>query len=493
MTQTVPATRIRIVNDAPIKPSGGFVLYWMITARRTRYNFALERAVEHAVALKKPLAVLEAIRVGYPYASDRLHRFVLDGMADNAKKLALRRVFYHPYVEPHPGAGRGLFAALAGKSCVVVTDWYPAFVVPRMVAAATRQADVRMEQVDSNGLLPLVGADRYFSRAVDFRRHLQRVVLDGLPSVPKSDPLARKRLPVLLALPRPIRQRWPAAMPRLLQGKPGLLEKLPIDHSVRPTGLRGGTTAAEKALDRFLEQRLHRYDQRNQPQAEATSELSAYLHFGHLSAQEAFLRVTSKEGWSPDRLGRGATGARAGFWGLSAPAEAWLDQLVTWRELGFNACHIRDDADQYDSLPQWAQTTLAVHARDPRPHLYSPDQLARAATHDPLWNAAQRQLLREGVIHNYLRMLWGKKILQWSADPQTALAVMLELNDRYALDGRDPNSLSGVFWTLGRYDRPWGPERPLFGKVRYMSSKNTARKVRVQDYLRRYAAAEVHP
>ena len=490
MTQTVPTARIRIGNDAPIHPSGGFVLYWMITARRTRYNFGLERAVEHASALKKPLIILEALGVSTPHASDRLHGFVLDGMADNAKKLARRRVLYHPYMELHPGAGRGLLGALAEESCVVVTDWYPAFVVSRRVAEAARRVKVRLEEVDSNGLLPLAASDRFYNRAVDFRRHLQRIVLAGLPTIAQVDPLAGKRLPVLDALPQSILHRWPAMTLRRLQGRAGGLATLPIDHRVTVTALKGGSIAAEQALERFLGQRLQRYEERNQPQVEATSGLSAYLHFGHLSAQEAFIRITAREGWSPGHLGSRATGARAGFWGLTAPAEAWLDQLVTWRELGFNACHIRDDADRYDSLPEWALTTLAVHARDPRPQRYDPDQLAGAATHDPLWNAAQRQLLREGVIHNYLRMLWGKKILQWSEDPESALVVMRELNDRYALDGRDPNSLSGIFWTLGRYDRPWGPERPIFGKVRYMSSKNTARKVRVQDYLRRYAAAE---
>ena len=149
-------------------------------------------------------------------------------------------------------------------------------------------------------------------------------------------------------------------------------------------------------------------------------------------------------------------------------------------------CSRRDDYDQYESLPNWAQQTLAKHADDPREYVYTRDELEAAQTHDPLWNAAQRQLRREGRIHNYLRMLWGKKILEWSPSPQAALDVLIELNNKYALDGRDPNSYSGIFWVLGRYDRAWGPERPVFGTIRYMSSENTARKVRVKDYLRRY-------
>jgi deoxyribodipyrimidine photo-lyase len=172
---------------------------------------------------------------------------------------------------------------------------------------------------------------------------------------------------------------------------------------------------------------------------------------------------------------------------MSAEAEAFLDQLITWRELGFNCCHMREDYDRYESLPAWARKTLAEHQGDARPHRYSLEEMEAARTYDPLWNAAQTQLVREGQMHNYLRMLWGKKILEGTSSSQEALRVMIELNNRYALDGRDPNSYSGIFWCLGRYDRPWGPERPIFGKVRYMSSANTARKLHVKEYLRKYS------
>ncbi len=160
---------------------------------------------------------------------------------------------------------------------------------------------------------------------------------------------------------------------------------------------------------------------------------------------------------------------------------------MTWRELGFNLCAKRADYDRYESLPLWCRTTLEEHAGDRRSPAYSLAEFETAATHDPLWNAAQVQLVREGRIHNYLRMVWGKKILEWSASPRAALEIMIELNNKYALDGRDPNSYSGIFWILGRYDRAWGPVRPVFGKIRYMSSENTARKVRVKDYVARYA------
>jgi deoxyribodipyrimidine photo-lyase len=226
---------------------------------------------------------------------------------------------------------------------------------------------------------------------------------------------------------------------------------------------------------------------RNHPDDDAGSGLSPYLHFGHVSAHEVFAAVAAREGWSAERLGLKPTGKRSGWWGMGEAAEAFLDQLVTWREVGFNFAAKRDDAESYEALPPWALATLGKHASDPRTYLYTADQLDEGRTHDPLWNAAQHQLAREGRIHNYLRMLWGKKILEWSPSPREAHEVMFSLNDTWALDGRDPNSASGIMWCLGRYDRPWGPERAIFGTVRFMSSANTARKVRVKEYLTRYA------
>jgi deoxyribodipyrimidine photo-lyase len=204
-----------------------------------------------------------------------------------------------------------------------------------------------------------------------------------------------------------------------------------------------------------------------------------------VSAHEVFARIAAQEGWSPDKLGK-ANGARTGWWGMSEAAEAYLDQLVTWRELGFNFCSIRQDYDRYESLPGWARATLEAHAGDPRPYVYPVEQLEAAQTHDALWNAAQRQLARDGWFHNYMRMLWGKKIYEWSRAPEDALAVMIELNNKYAVDGRDPNSYSGIFWCLGRFDRPWAPKRPRFGSVRWMSSDSARRKLDLDEYLARF-------
>ncbi len=483
----VPAIRIRAGNDRPLRPDGKFVLYWMTAFRRTRWNFALDRAIEHGRALDRPLVVLEALGCDYPWASDRLHRFVLQGMTDNVERFHGGPVRYYPYVEPARDAGRGLLAALARDACVVVGDDFPGFLLPRVAGAAATQVPVRFELVDANGLLPLRAADRVYPTAHAFRRLLHRCLPEHLLAAPVADPLRGLRLRRAPPLDAGLRRRWPAAGRAALAAGPAGLADLPIDHAVPPVSAMGGEVAGRRRLRRFLRVNLDQYAKaRNQPEADATSGLSPYLHFGHVSAHEVFTAVARREAWSLARLPPRGDGSRSGWWGMSADAEGFLDQLVTWRELGFNMSWQRGDRDEYDSLPAWARRTLTRHARDAREHVYALDEFSAATTHDPLWNAAQRQLRREGRIHNYLRMLWGKKILEWTAHPADALAIMFELNNKYAVDGRDPNSSSGICWILGRYDRAWGPERPVFGTVRYMSSQNTARKLRLREYLRRY-------
>jgi deoxyribodipyrimidine photo-lyase len=410
-------------------------------------------------------------------------------MADNEERLAKRAVRYYPYVESKLNSGKGLLKALAENACIVVTDDFPSFFLPQMVQAAARQLPVRLEKVDANGLLPMRAADKVFARAYDFRRFLQQALPEYLMDTPNEDPLQGIDLPRLATFPQEIERTWPRVPEALLKRNSGL-DDIPIDHSVKALDSKGGSVAAEAILASFVAEKVGLYDQlRNQPEQEATSGLSPYLHFGHISTHQVFSAVCAREGWSPDRLSNRATGSRSGWWGMTATAEAFLDELVTWRELGYNMCWQRDDYHQYDSLPDWAKATLREHANDPREYVYSLEEFEQAQTHDPLWNAAQNQLVQEGRIHNYLRMLWGKKILEWTARPQDALSIMIELNNKYGIDGRNPNSYSGIFWVLGRYDRAWGPERPIFGKIRYMSSENTARKVKVQQYVRRYGTA----
>jgi deoxyribodipyrimidine photo-lyase len=486
-----PGVRVRTKNEAAVKPAGDFVLYWMIASRRLRYNFALDRAVEHCRALAKPLVIFEALRVDYPWASDRLHRFVLDGMRDNARFCAARGIRYLAYVEPNQGAGKGLLRALAEDACVVVTDEFPCFFLPRMVAGAAKQLDVRLEAVDSNGLLPLGTTERVAQRAFDFRRYLQKELPTHLRDFPQADPLCKLKKDQGPGLSEKKFAPWPMASDALLNGEKEALAGLPIDHSVRPAGLRGGPQAARAQLQGFFDKKFARYaEHRNEPEEDVASGFSPYLHFGHLSVHEIFGELARRENWKPQKLAVRATGSRAGWWNMSPTAESFLDELITWRELGYNFAAHREDYHRYESLPAWIQKTLRKHAKDEREYVYSPEEFEQAQTHDALWNAAQTQLLREGKIHNYLRMVWGKKILEWSRRPEQAAKIMIHLNNKYALDGRNPNSYSGIFWVLGRYDRPWGPERPIFGTIRYMSSGHTARKVSVKAYIRKYSGAD---
>ncbi len=461
----------------------------MIANRRRNFNFALQHAAELAAALHRPLVIFEALRCGYRWASDRLHAFVLQGMADNAEAFAGAPVLYYPWVERDAAEGRGLLESLAAEACVVVTDDSPAFFLPRMLAAAAPRLPVPLLAVDSLGLLPLSATGAPFPTAHAFRRFLQRVLPAHLQAQPRPDPLAGLALPPPPILSADLLARWTPAPPEMLAIKPEALAGLPIDHAVRPAPTRGGARAAAAALARFVREKLPHYQEmRNRVEADVTSGLSPYLHFGHLSAHQVFLAVTEREGWRCETFEPPhARGDRAGWWGMSASAEAFLDQIVTWRELGHVFQLHRPDAEEWSSLPAWARATLQVHASDPREQRYSLDEFAAGGTHDPLWNAAQGQLRRAGTIHNYLRMLWGKKILEWTASPQEALEIMLEINNRFALDGRDPNSTSGITWCLGRFDRPWGPERAVFGTVRYMSSAQTARKMHVEPYIRTWA------
>jgi deoxyribodipyrimidine photo-lyase len=487
----IPTPDIRIFseNDAPVQADGDYVLYWMTAFRRTGWNFSLQRAIEWAENLQKPLVVLEAVRCDYPFVCDRFHTVILSGMNENRKVFEGKSVRYYPFVEETAGQGKGLVSALSARACVMVTDAFPCFFLPHMLQAAAGQCRVKLESVDSNGLMPLAAVDRVFTTAYSFRRFLQTNMNRNLQAFPEPDPLSRINLPELPALPADILLKWPAATPDTLAAGQQIIKTLPISHHPGPiSAFSGGQAAGVQVLKAFLTQDFKSYnDLRNHPDADATSGLGSYLHFGHISSHQVISEILTMENWTPDRLKSPARGQRTGWWQLSDSAEAFFDQIITWRELGFNMCFQKpDDYDRFTSLPGWAQMELNQHAGDPRPYRYPSDVLENAATHDPLWNAAQIQLVREGRMHNYLRMLWGKKILEWSSDPHEALKTMIHLNNTYALDGRDPNSYTGIFWILGRYDRPWGPARPIFGKIRYMSSENTRRKLKLKAYLQRY-------
>lgn len=482
----VPHIRIKRASNRPVRPEGRFVLYWMIAARRSCWNFALQRAAWWANELQKPLLVLEPLRCDYPWASERIHTFVLQGMACNAIDFGRAGVTYYPYVEETPGEGKGLLETLFASSVVVITDTYPCFFLPRMVDAAASRCPVLLEAVDSCGIVPLALPPKAFSAAHLFRRWFQKNWADCLGVMPLPNPLAALHLPAPIPIPFDIASHWPPASKKALDADPGWLNSLPVDHRIKAVETAGGAHAADERLSAFLRGIDGYAADRNHPDEDATSGLSPYLHFGHISSHEIFTRLLEQEDLRVERLSEQPSGGASGWWQMSEASEAFIDQLITWREVGFNFCYHEPRYDQWDTLPAWARTTLEAHSPDKRTYCYDLASFANAATHDPIWNACQNQLLQEGRLHNYLRMLWGKKILHWSASPQEAFRIMTELNNAYALDGRDPNSWSGIGWVLGRFDRAWGPERPIFGKVRYMSSESALRKLRMEGFLNRF-------
>ncbi len=482
--EIVPKERVRVLVDRAPNSEGDYILYWMTGARRTTWNYALDRALELASELGKPLLVLEAIRLDYRWASDRFHRFVLQGMAENQRRFSAHQVAYYPFVETQVGEGKGLLRALADSACVVVTDDAPVFFLPALLRGAVSRLRTRLEAVDSNGLLPMREAPKAFARAYDFRRFLQKSLGPWLSQSPCEDALSRLPTRPLVSLPAACTKRWPPATSALLEAGPLALGRLPLEHSVGPVKYAGGSTTAEQRLEGFLNAGFGHYAEgRNRLSSGDSSGLSGYLHFGHISAHEIFRKLAQREAWSPDMLGECTKGKREGWWGMGENSEAFLDQLVTWRELGFNNAVLGANSSSYSSIPEWARVSLELHSGDARPYRYDLATLEQAGTHDDLWNAAQEQLRQQGTIHNYLRMLWGKKILHWSRSPEEAFEIMVELNNKYAMDGRDPNSDSGILWTLGKFDRAWGPERPVFGKVRYMTSENTRKKLGVGPYI----------
>lgn len=487
--QPTGSQRVRALNAAPPR-RGAVVLYWMRTARRMGWNFALDRALDWASHLKLPLMIVETVSQSR-WLGLRQLLFAAQGMCENAQAAHRTGIGYLPAVLTDNTAST-LLESLAQQAAVIVADLDAQREGRASIAALAGVAPCRVETVDSLGLLPVEAADRVFTTAHSFRRFLQKTLPDYLLDQPRRELRRRNRVPPCDQPPPGIPQKTLRQASVLLNcGSHGdgekLIRDLPVLANVPPTSRRGGTAAARKTLRRFVAHKLASYHtERNHPDADAQSGLSPWLHFGHIAPHEIFWTIADNAGWSPEELASQVSGSRQGWWGMPPAEEAFLDELVTWRELGLNMCRLRDDYDQFDSLPEWARSTLDKHAADTRPAIYSEEQLAAAQTHDALWNAAQQQLRREGVIHNYLRMLWGKGILHWTPRPADAMGIMLELNNRYALDGCDPNSYSGVFWVLGRYDRAWGPERPVFGTVRYMSPDSTRRKLRLLDYLKRF-------
>ena len=511
--------RVRRANDRKPNPPGKYVLYWCQMFRRLTHNHALDYAIGMARHYKKPLVIYEGLKLNYPWASARFHQYMLEGMADNFAAAKKMGVTYWPFVETPDDYGRGLVRKLCDSACLLVTDDYPQFIVPAQIRAVAAAVNVPVIAVDGNSVVPLSLLGAPVGAAAHLRPRWHKLFAEAwdhrAEAEPDFDGLSGKGI-------KPPFTPW--TPPKDLGA---FVASLPADQAVPPvSGAVGGATEAKQTLADFVEFKLKRYaEERNAPDdptRSAASGLSWALHYGHLSIQQV-VEATLGDGWTTDQLNL-KTRNKDNFFCRDANVNSFLDEAVTWRDVGYQWHFTRRGqrsavsgqpgtrswqetgewpAFNFESedfsplpkagtlsgvLPEWALASLKKHEGDKRSHLYTPEQFEHADTHDPLWNAAQRELVATGRMHNYLRMLWAKKVLEWSPTVEEAYRVLEHLNNKYAIDGRDPNSYTGILWCFGLFDRPWPPEREVFGNIRYMSSDNTAKKFKLDryyDYVRR--------
>ncbi|MGQ9688034.1 MAG: deoxyribodipyrimidine photo-lyase [Desulfobaccales bacterium] len=430
------------------KERRGPVAYWMSREQRAHDNWALLYAQQLALERRVPLMVVFCLAPQFLGATLRQYDFLLRGLAELAQELDKHRITFHLLRgEPEEEIPRW---AAARDIALVVTDFDPLRLKRQWKEAAARQLSIPVLEVDAHNIVPCwLASPKQEWAAYSFRPKLHRVLEEFLIPFP---PLLRHPIP-------PLDPASPLDVPHLLAS-------LPVDRTVPPVAwLKPGERAAKEHLRRFVAEKLPAYDRdRNNPTRQGQSDLSAYLHFGQLAPQRVALEV--RESGAP----RPAT-------------EAFLEELIVRRELSDNFCYYNPHYDRFEGFPDWGRRTLDNHRDDEREYLYTLAAFEAARTHDPLWNAAQLEMVQRGKMHGYLRMYWAKKILEWTASPEEALEVAIYLNDRYELDGRDPNGYTGIAWSLGGvHDRAWG-ERPVFGKIRYLSFKGAARKFDVQAYI----------
>jgi len=443
--------RVTVRRPGPPDPGGRAVVYWMQRAQRASDNPALDTAIHAANALGLPAVAFFGLTPAYPNANRRHYAFLADGLPDIARALAARGVGF--VLRRHPDHDVARFCHDAGAA-LVVGDENPLREPERWRQDAAAALRVPFWTVDADVIVPssLLAKEQYAARTIR----------------PRLTPLIPR---FLEAQPEPrARPAWPATP--ATAGLPAVVEtvaELDVDDAAgRVAAFRGGPAEARRVLARFIRERLRGYaDGRNHPELDATSQLSPYLHFGHIGPREVARAVRDADAPREDR-------------------DAFLEEFIVRRELAVNFVRFNPRYDSLDGCEPWARRTLEAHAADRREPSYSLARLEAADTHDPLWNAAQAQMVGTGWMHGYVRMYWAKKILEWTRDPAEAFARAVLLNDRYELDGRDPNGYTGIAWGIGgKHDRAWGPERPVYGTIRYMSFASTSRKFDSARYIRR--------
>ena len=446
--QTSADARVTVRRSGTPDADGACVVYWMQRSQRAFDNPALDVAVTIANELRKPVVVFFAPVPFYPRANLRHFRFLADGIPDIAEGLTKRRIgFVFRYFPEHSL----LKFCSEVQPSIVIGDENPLRETEEWRRRVARDLRVPIWTVDSDVVVPskLLGKEHYGARTI--RPHLHRLLPQFLKRLPNPKAKVQWAAP-----PGLMARNWDADFTRGWN----------LDRTVAPTtAWRGGSQRGIKRFKLFLKTLLAEYPvHRNRPEIDGTSRLSAYLHFGHLGPLTVALAVKAAD--VPDEA-----------------KEAFLEQLIVRRELAVNFVRFNPSYDSMACLEPWAGRSFAEHASDRRPVLYSEDQLENAETHDPLWNAAQKQMVLTGWMHNYLRMYWAKKILEWSPSVASAYQRAVWLNDKYELDGRDPNGYAGIAWAIvGKHDRPWF-ERPVYGHVRYMSLASTGRKFDSKQYI----------
>ena len=443
--------RVSALNNKEVR-GGDYVLYWMQRSQRAEYNHALEYAVGRANKLGKPLLVGFGLMDDYPEANERHYRFMLEGLKDVEGALEKRGI---PFVL-HKGRPDEVALELGARASLIVCD--RGYLRPPRVwrERVAEEAACCVMQVESDVVVPVeLASDKkeYAARTLrpKLKKHLQRFLVE-LPEVVLKVPS--------LGLKESIRNGLD------LSDLDALLGTMKLDRSVGPVHqfFEGGASRAKARLDGFLEERFGDYAaHRNQPQTSDVSHMSKYLHFGQISPLYVALRIREADA-SEENI------------------ETYLEEIIVRRELPMNFVYYEPDYDSYKCLPDWAKKTLAEHRDDERRYVYTRAQLENAETYDPYWNAAMREMRFTGYMHNYMRMYWGKKILEWTNTPEYAHQTTLYLNNKYFLDGRDANSFANVAWVFGQHDRPW-KERAVFGKVRYMSAEGLKRKAKPEAYV----------
>jgi deoxyribodipyrimidine photo-lyase len=434
---------------------GRCVVYWMQRAQRAVDNPALNAAIDTGNCLGKPVVVFFQL-LPRANANQRHYQFLVEGLGDVAAELRKRKVGLVVRRSPEHGLLR--FCSEV-RPCLVISDENPLAEAERTKSKITQKISLPFWTVDADVIVPskLLTKEHYAARTIRPRIHAL------LPQYLREVENPAAKFP----------WRPPAQLLSLAPDRT-LLDDFPIDRSVAPSAsFHGGHREAQRCLDRFLRLRLKGYaKQRNQPDLDGTSQLSPYLHFGQISVNRIALAVRNTDAPAEDR-------------------QAFLEELIIRRELAVNFVRFNRNYENFDACEPWADVTHRKHAHDRRPFIYSENQLDAGETHDPLWNAAQKQMLLTGWMHGYLRMYWAKKILEWTESPQVAYQIAVRLNDRYELDGRDPNGYAGIAWAIvGKHDRAWGPERSVYGKIRYMSYSSTSRKFNSKAYIARVTALE---